>query len=131
LRGVDVPDFFDHVGRVGLRAAPDQKIASYSKGMKQRLLLALALVGDPQILVLDEPTSGLDPFGREEIEALLLGLAKNHQLIISTHSLDLACRLEAEVIILKEGDVAWRGRPKSQQELVTLFRNCRPKELDR
>src|SRR5439155_6353944 len=59
------------VGRVGLTAGKRQRLGSYSKGMKQRLGLAAALLGEPELLLLDEPTDGIDPLGRIEVRRLL------------------------------------------------------------
>jgi len=117
----------EELAKVGLTVDPKQKIKKYSKGMKQRLLLSLALFGSPKIVVLDEPTSGLDPFGREEIEAFLLKLKDKIDFIISTHSLEFAHKMQKEIWILKEGVVAYRGRPQTLEELKELFFSYRPK----
>ncbi|MDR1450965.1 MAG: ABC transporter ATP-binding protein [Helicobacteraceae bacterium] len=130
LRGgksYDTAALFD---RVGLRADPKKPIKTYSKGMKQRLLLAIALLGEPMTLVLDEPTSGLDPFGREEIESLLVDLAKTHKLIVCTHSLELARKLGDEVWILCEGKIACKRRFDSIEELEETFFRLRPSQVD-
>ena len=128
LRKMPTPDPSALFHRVGLKASPKQPIHTYSKGMKQRLLLALALVGDPETLVLDEPTSGLDPFGREAVAALLAKLKKERRLILSTHSLELAARLGGETWILKEGEVVYKGTPSGLEELRELFFRHRPRE---
>lgn len=114
--------------KVGLQIDKHQKINKYSKGMKQRLLLALALFGDPKTVILDEPTSGLDPFGRMEIEEYLLGLRREREFIISTHSLEFAYRFEQEIWILADGEVCYKGRPDSLDALCELFFANRPKE---
>lgn len=130
LKGVKTYNAAALFDRVGLKADLKAPIRTYSKGMKQRLLLAIALLGDPETLILDEPTSGLDPFGRDEVEALLLELAKNHRLIISTHSLELAWKLDQEVWILCEGRVAHRGRFESFEALKNRFFELRPARID-
>ncbi len=129
LRGVK--DFNPKVllKSVALEVELDIPIKKYSKGMKQRLLLAIALLGNPKTLILDEPTSGLDPFGRAEIEKLLLKLKEKHSFIISTHSLELAMELKDEVWILKEGEIVYRGYPKNLDELKNLFFRYRPKSI--
>lgn len=126
LRQVRRPDPAALFARVELDASPKTPIHRYSKGMKQRLLLALALVGEPETLVLDEPTSGLDPFGREAVGRLLEGLKKERRLILSTHSLELAARLGGETWILKEGEVVYKGTPSGLEELRALFFRHRP-----
>lgn len=112
--------------RVGLEVEPDKPIKHYSKGMKQRLMLALALLPDPDTLILDEPTSGLDPYGRAAVEALLLELARSHRLILSTHSLDLAAQLGDEVCILRHGEVVFEGRVDERFVLESLMHRYRP-----
>src|SRR5215212_1776596 len=61
--------------RVGMRDRADRKLGGYSKGMRQRIKLAQALLNDPELLVLDEPLSGIDPIGRQELLELFRGLA--------------------------------------------------------
>jgi len=112
---------------VGLAVDIKKPIKTYSKGMKQRFLLALALAGRPQILILDEPTSGLDPFGAQIIEDLLLGLNKNYRLILSTHNIELAFNLKNEIFILKEGEVVQRGFFDSKEELKESILLHKPK----
>ncbi len=116
----------EELSKVGLGIDKKLKIKKYSKGMKQRLLLALALFGNPKTVILDEPTSGLDPFGKEEIEAYLLGLKDEREFIVSTHSLEFAYRFGIEIWILKEGAVVYRGRPSSLEELQRVFFENRP-----
>jgi len=76
--------------RVGLTSAADQKAGQYSRGMRQRLGIADALVKDPDVLILDEPTIGIDPLGVVEILDLIRDLVKEHQmaLLLSSHLLD-------------------------------------------
>lgn len=114
---------------VALEVDLNMPIKKYSKGMKQRFLLAIALLGDPKILILDEPTSGLDPFGRAKIEELLISLKKRHSFIISTHSLELALSLKDEIWILQEGKIMYKGYPKSLDELKELLFKYSPKRI--
>ncbi len=116
---------------VSLNVSPSSPLKSYSKGMKQRLLLALALLGEPELIVLDEPTSGLDPFGQEVIEALLIKLkkTKNIDFILCTHSLRLAYALNEEIWILKEGKIVYQGKPNSLDDLIKLFDSYKPERL--
>jgi len=114
------------LAKVGLRIDKNLKIKKYSKGMKQRLLLSLALFGNPKTVILDEPTSGLDPFGKEEIEAYLLELKDRCEFIISTHSLEFAYKFQKEIWILKEGTVAYKGIPENFEELKKIFFENRP-----
>lgn len=104
-------------------------IKHYSKGMRQRLLLALAIMGEPELIILDEPTSGLDPFGQEAVEQLILSLKQRYELVICTHSLKLAFELDEEIWILQEGKIVYKGRVASRNELETLFKAYQPKRL--
>lgn len=115
--------------KAGLYIEPWVKIKTYSKGMKQRLSLALALASNPKTLVLDEPTSGLDIFGKEEALERIVELNKEVRLILSTHSLQLAYALKNEIWILKEGSIFYKGRPSEFEELRELFLKARPKRL--
>src|SRR5215217_5410675 len=77
------------LGAVGLLGAADRQLATYSKGMLQRLGIAQALLSDPDILLIDEPTSGLDPAGQREMLELLGEVrGRNHTIFLTTHFLD-------------------------------------------
>ena len=97
--------------RVGLTEAADRATATFSKGMRQRLALARALVHDPAVLLLDEPTANLDPEGAAEVRELLLGMrADGRTVILNTHRLEEAERVCDRVGILATRLVAV-GRP--------------------
>ncbi|NCI48020.1 ABC transporter ATP-binding protein [Sediminibacterium soli] len=86
------------------------RFSSYSLGMKQRLAIAAALLGDPQVLVFDEPTNGLDPVGIAEIRELIKELAKRGKTIImASHLLDEVEKVCTHVAILKKGDLLTAG----------------------
>jgi ABC-type multidrug transport system ATPase subunit len=70
-----------------LTEAADERIATFSGGMKRRLAVAQALLGDPQLLVVDEPTAGLDPEERVRLWSLLMGRTGDHTVVLSTHQL--------------------------------------------
>jgi len=90
---------------VGLGGDRYRKIDGYSKGMRQRLKLAQALVHDPDFLILDEPTDGMDPKGRDEMLELLHNLATIHgkHLLLCTHLLDDVKRVCTRVLVLSQG----------------------------
>jgi len=97
--------------RVGLTHAADRPVRKYSKGMMQRLGLAQALLGDPDLLVLDEPMTGLDPIGRKEIRDLLLEERKRGKtLFFSSHILSDVERLCDRVAIVHRGEMSAYGR---------------------
>jgi ABC-2 type transport system ATP-binding protein len=105
------PDTAALLRRVGLEAAAARRIGGYSLGMKQRLAIAAALVGDPEVLVLDEPTNGLDPDGIAEMRRLVRDLAdrEGHTVLVSSHLLDEVERMCDRVAILSRGALAAEG----------------------
>jgi len=129
IKGVSNVDVDLLLKKVSLDIDKNIAIKKYSKGMKQRLLLAFALIGEPEYLMLDEPTSGLDPYGKEAIEELLFSLKNDHKFIISTHSLELALRLEDDIWILKKGDVAFEGKVSDMDELKVLVNRYKPEQI--
>src|SRR3984885_15872742 len=89
---------------VDLPAAADRTTKGYSLGMKQRLALAAAMLGDPELLIFDEPTNGLDPEGMQEIRELILKLSRSGRtIVLSTHLLAEVERVCTHVAILKRG----------------------------
>jgi len=104
LKRAPVQASFALLERVGLGEAAHRRIGTYSKGMRQRLALAQALIGEPRLLLLDEPTSGLDPVLRQAFYELLGELAaKGAAVVVSSHVLtELEARTE-RVAIMREG----------------------------
>jgi ABC-2 type transport system ATP-binding protein len=88
---------------VGLTDAADRRTRTYSGGMRQRLGIAQALVGDPAVIVLDEPAAALDPLGRHDVLALLRQLRGNKTVFYSTHIIDDVQRVSDHVAILDHG----------------------------
>jgi ABC-2 type transport system ATP-binding protein len=96
----------------GLEAVRSKRIEALSKGYKQRVGLAQAIIHDPPILILDEPTSGLDPNQIIEIRLLIKELGKRKTVILSTHILQEVEAVCSQVLILNEGRIAAQGRPE-------------------
>lgn len=111
------------VSRVGLKEVMSKKIDELSRGFKQRVGLAAALIGDPAILVLDEPTSGLDPLEQEKIKDLIKSLARKKTIIFSTHILSEAEDIATKLIIINRGKILYDGiKPKGKGAVEKLFR---------
>ena len=96
--------------KVKLYERRKSRFKTYSLGMKQRLAIAAALLGDPGVLVLDEPTNGLDPVGIAEIRELIVELKNSgHTIIMASHLLDEVEKVCTHVAILKTGDLVTTG----------------------
>ncbi len=96
--------------KVKLHDRKNSRFTTYSLGMKQRLAIAGALLGDPKVLVLDEPTNGLDPVGIAEIRELMIALnRKGHTIILASHLLDEVEKVCTHVAILKKGVLVTTG----------------------
>lgn len=102
--------------RVGLRQASDQLVRTFSRGMKQRLTIARALLSNPRLLLLDEPATGLDQPGIALLRELLLELRDRGRIIVVvTHNISLARALADRVLILRRGKLVF-DRPLDQIE---------------
>ena len=103
LREINKRDI-DHVLElVGMDEWKNKKVGKFSKGMKQRIALAVALIGNPDILILDEPTTGMDPQGMAEVRQLIKKLKKEHLIFMSSHLLSEVQEVCDEVIMLNRG----------------------------
>jgi ABC-2 type transport system ATP-binding protein len=116
----DLPSALDRtISRLSLGEVRGRLIANLSKGFKQRVGLAQALIHDPPVLILDEPTSGLDPRQIIEIRDLIKGLAGSHTIILSTHILPEATAMAKRVVIINDGRIVAED---SQEQLSTRLR---------
>jgi ABC-2 type transport system ATP-binding protein len=95
---------------VGLADAADRKTGGYSLGMRQRLALAAALLGDPGVILLDEPINGLDPEGIRWIRLLLKHLASEGKtVLLSSHLLSEVQQTVDDVVVIRRGELAFAG----------------------
>ena len=115
-----IQEIDDVLNMVGLGKNRDQKPSDFSFGMKQRLGLALALVGHPKKLILDEPFVGLDPVGVKDLISILQEQVKNNkmQAIISSHQLYELNELCDRVLVLYNGELVFDGVPDFSQHLL-------------
>jgi len=104
---------------VGMEAAADRRVAGYSKGMRQRVRLAQALVHDPEVLLLDEPLNGLDPAQRRADVDLVRRLgSQGRTVLVSSHILAEVERMADRVLVVVNGRLVAEGTPTGVQELL-------------
>ncbi|MBZ0283352.1 MAG: ABC transporter ATP-binding protein [Anaerolineae bacterium] len=97
--------------RVALTSRANSRIRTLSKGMRQRVGLASALLHDPDVLILDEPTIGLDPIQVLELREVVRDLGKHHTVLFSTHILSEAEQICDKVVIINQGQIIAQGAP--------------------
>ena len=103
---------------VNLQDELGKKIGMYSGGMKQRLLIAATIIGNPKLLIFDEPTAGLDPKERVRVKKIMSELAKDKIVIIATHIVPDIENIANEIIILKNGILREKNTP---EELIKKY----------
>ena len=121
LEGVGKQRVEELIERVGLTPEVSKKIGELSKGYRQRVGLAQALLGDPDLLILDEPTTGLDPNQLQEIRSLIRELGRDRMVILSTHIMQEVSAMCSRVVILDHGEIK-ADRPIAEiTDLEELF----------
>ncbi len=116
--------------RVNLQSARTQQLGSYSGGMKQRFGIAVALIGNPDLIIVDEPTAGLDPAERVRFLNLLSELGEDSVVILSTHIVADVRELCTQMAIIREGEIIFEGAPQQAMETLegTIWRKTVKKE---
>lgn len=104
--------------RVNLQSARTQQLGSYSGGMKQRFGIAVALIGNPKLIIVDEPTAGLDPAERVRFLNLLSELGEDSVVILSTHIVADVRELCTQMAIIQEGSIIFEGAPQRAVETL-------------
>ena len=108
----------DVIERTGLTLEANKKIGQLSKGYRQRVGIAAAIIHDPKVLILDEPTTGLDPNQLIEIRQLIKDLGRDRLVIFSTHIMQEAEQVCDDVIVINKGNVIEQG---TKDDLVAKY----------
>ena len=116
------------IERVGLTAEANKRVGQLSKGYKQRVGLAQAMIGDPELLILDEPTTGLDPNQLEDIRALIREMGKARTVILSTHILQDVKQMCSRVIIIDHGEIKVDKPISEIEDLEETFKQATKNE---
>ena len=106
---------------VNLKGHEDKKLGAYSGGMKQRILIAQALLGNPKILIMDEPTAGLDPKERIRIRNIISEVSMDKTVILATHVVPDIEFISKEILLLKKGVLIGSGTPASLVSTVVPY----------
>lgn len=99
--------------KVNLYEKKNKAVKSFSGGMKQRIGIAQALIGEPKLIIVDEPTAGLDPGERNRFHNLLADVAENVIVILSTHIVEDVEELCSDMAIMNEGEIMYKGTPQN------------------
>lgn len=118
----------DLIQRVGLTAEANKRVGQLSKGYKQRVGLAQAMIGNPELLILDEPTTGLDPNQLEDIRALIRSLGEQRTVILSTHILQEVKQMCTRVIIINHGEIKVDKPISEIEDLEETFKQATKNE---
>ncbi|MCA1595164.1 MAG: ABC transporter ATP-binding protein [Chloroflexi bacterium] len=107
------------IERVGMTPNAERKIGGYSKGMRQRIKMAQAIIHDPDVLILDEPLNGLDPIGRREMSAILLELGTAGKcIVISSHILYEVEQMTQNILLMNHGRLLAQGDVHQIRSLI-------------
>lgn len=113
LKGISKKDVRDEIDRVlsyvNMQEAADRAIGGYSGGMKQRILIAQAILGCPKLIVLDEPTAGLDPKERVRVREQIKALSGDKVIIVSTHVVSDIAPIADDILLIRSGSIIDRG----------------------
>ena len=118
----------DLIERVGLTAEANKRVGQLSKGYRQRVGLAQAMIGNPELLILDEPTTGLDPNQLEDIRALIREMGKARTVILSTHILQEVKQMCTRVVIINHGEIKVDKPISEIEDLEETFKQATKNE---
>jgi ABC-2 type transport system ATP-binding protein len=124
IKGLKKDEFESEIKRLGklteIDGFMDRQTGGYSRGMKQRLALSVAMLGNPEIIILDEPTFGLDPKGMVDIRNIIKTLARDHLVLLSTHLIYEARELCDRTIIINKGRIEYDSAMAPERELLKV-----------
>lgn len=113
LKRKEIPEEVERVLKiVGLQEDALRRLGGFSGGMKQRVLIAQALLGDPRIIILDEPTAGLDPKERIKIRNFISRIGENRTILLATHVVSDVESIAREILLLGAGELKEKGTPR-------------------
>lgn len=113
LKRKEIPEEVERVLKiVGLQEDALRRLGGFSGGMKQRMLIAQALLGDPRIIILDEPTAGLDPKERIKIRNFISRIGENRTILLATHVVSDVESIAREILLLGDGELKDKGTPR-------------------
>ena len=113
LKREEIPEEVERVLKiVGLQEDALRRLGGFSGGMKQRVLIAQALLGDPRIIILDEPTAGLDPKERIKIRNFISRIGENRTILLATHVVSDVESIAREILLLGDGELKDKGTPR-------------------
>ena len=113
LKRKKIPEEVERVLKiVGLQGDALRRLGGFSGGMKQRVLIAQALLGDPRIIILDEPTAGLDPKERIKIRNFISRIGENRTILLATHVVSDVESIAREILLLGDGVLKEKGTPR-------------------
>lgn len=122
LMGIPKEKIYEVLELVDLKNTGKKLTSQFSMGMKQRLGIAIALIGDPELLILDEPTNGLDPVGIQELRELICSFPKRGiTVLLSSHILSEVSQIVDNIGIISEGVLKYQGKIKPSENLEELF----------
>lgn len=124
LMGLPKERIYEVLETVDLKDTGKKLASQFSMGMKQRLGIAIALLGYPELLILDEPTNGLDPIGIQELRELIRSFPKRGiTVILSSHILSEVSQLVDHIGIISDGVLKYQGKISHDENLEVLFMN--------